>query len=481
MKRITLRAAIAALLTLGGTLLARTAAADAGTSAFELAPDDAALTAFAATGGWVDYPPAVAYNPEDDEYLVVFTGTAPEQGMAPEEQELFAQRLDGATRTPLGTSVRLTEMGGLGHEDFEAREPQVVWNPLSAEYLVVFEGRQTAFDGEEIFAVRVTRDGRRLPGVQQVSIAGGPFEPHYDAHDPTVAHDPVRNRYLVAWSGTERDPALDSGQRAIFVRPLDAGLATLDVAVRISAQSAVADPYASAFAPAVSYDPSADAWAVAWSGREGADDATSDVYVRHLATDLLGAGPVHRLSPGHQPSFAPDLVADPAVGGVVVAWESRVYDRTVVMSRRVDAHDGPALSRRQLSSTDASAPRDAEDPVLRARPGGGFLLAYLGGSPDPATGRTQSDVYLVRLDADLYSDDDPPIRLSAQGDPSRGIEPEGVALALRDRDEALAIWVPFVPEAAVDALAPEVYGQGIDVEPSRIDDELFAHSFETPR
>ncbi|MCP4590710.1 MAG: hypothetical protein GY842_08195, partial [bacterium] len=55
--------------------------------------------------------PAVAYNSDDDEYLVVWGGDHNTDGLVDNEREIFGQRVDAVTGAEIGADIRLSDMG----------------------------------------------------------------------------------------------------------------------------------------------------------------------------------------------------------------------------------------------------------------------------------------------------------------------------------------------------------------------------------
>ncbi len=112
---------------------------------------------------------AVAYNPQANEYLVVWRG----DGLATEgEDEIFGQRLSGAG-AELGDDFRISDDRHHGDVDRDGRNPAVAYNPQANEYLVVWEGDGLVTDGEyEVFGQRVGRRGAELGGDFRISTIG---------------------------------------------------------------------------------------------------------------------------------------------------------------------------------------------------------------------------------------------------------------------------------------------------------------------
>jgi hypothetical protein len=66
------------------------------------------------------FNPAVAYNPVDDEYLVVWYGNDDLGGLMDDEFEVFAQRLDADGLEIGDNDLRISDMGDTGDPAFDA-------------------------------------------------------------------------------------------------------------------------------------------------------------------------------------------------------------------------------------------------------------------------------------------------------------------------------------------------------------------------
>ncbi|MHC4948204.1 MAG: hypothetical protein ACYTG1_08075, partial [Planctomycetota bacterium] len=138
---------------MAGAVLAVVATAPAWAGS-EIGPNDFRISSM----GFMNDPgadaidPAVAYNPVNDEFLVVWSA----DDAVNDELEIYGQRIDAATGAELGTDdFRISDMGPDGNTDFDARTPAVVYNPTAHEYLVVWSGDDATNDELEIFVQRL--------------------------------------------------------------------------------------------------------------------------------------------------------------------------------------------------------------------------------------------------------------------------------------------------------------------------------------
>ncbi len=222
------------------------------------------------SGGWFGSWPDVAYNPIDDEYLVVWWGSDTTPGFG--VWEIFGQRIDGTTGAEIGTNdFRISDMGpgvppGGGGGAFT---PTVVHNPNDNEYLVVWEGRDTLTAGVEIHGQRIDASTGTEVGTNdfRISDMGTDGDTSF-ASLVRATHNPNANEYLVVWMGADLDDGLADDEFEIFGQRIDAAtgaeVGTNDF--RISALGPDGDNTFQSALPVVAYNTVGDEYLVAWMG-----------------------------------------------------------------------------------------------------------------------------------------------------------------------------------------------------------------------
>lgn len=148
---------------------------------------------------------AVAYNPEDKEYLVVWgsngLGGAEMRGVA----EIFGRRVSAATGNGVGADFRISNMADEG-KDRSGFGPKVAYNQTSHEYLVVWHGQGTNTSADatfEIYGQRLSRTGTevgkdfRISNTTDLGKIMGSFV-RASAHADVVWNS-TDNQYLVVW------------------------------------------------------------------------------------------------------------------------------------------------------------------------------------------------------------------------------------------------------------------------------------------
>ena len=163
------------------------------------------------TGTDPDYDaqnPAVTYNRFYNHYLVVWEGDHTAGTLVNNEFEIWARRLDASTEWIDADMRRMSDMGGSGDESYDAHHPDVAYNSVNNQYLIVWEGDDNATgmadDEFEIWGQRLYAD---LTGVGandfRISDMGGSGNADLDALDPAAAYNPHDNQYLVVWEGDD--------------------------------------------------------------------------------------------------------------------------------------------------------------------------------------------------------------------------------------------------------------------------------------
>jgi hypothetical protein len=216
--------------------------------------------------------PAVAYNSQRNEYLVVWWG----DDVVDYEYEIFGQRVDAATGAEIGADFRISNMGSDGNFDYWAHYPAVAYNSTDDEYLVVWQGDDgppLANNEYEIWGQRVdAATGAEIDVDFRLSDMGPDEDADYGARHPDVAYNSTDNEYLVVWEGDDDTAPLVEDEYEIYGQRLSAnGTAVGDNDFRLSNIGPVGDADYDAFYPAVAYNSTDNEYLVVWEG----DDDTA--------------------------------------------------------------------------------------------------------------------------------------------------------------------------------------------------------------
>ena len=210
---------------------------------------------------------SIAYNPEDNEYLVVWETDALTEAKG--IRDIYGQRLNGSTGQPIGINLRISNLSD-GGKDRNSNEPAAVYNSTSHEYLVVWHGSGlygTEDKVSEIYGQRLSREGKELGGDFRVSNTTdlGKVNTSFvrTSAQADVAWNSVSNQYLVVWKGMGQPE--DVVKMEIYGQLLKANGDALGNDFRISETTNQGTNFHTD-APAVAYGSSNNQYLVVWSG-----------------------------------------------------------------------------------------------------------------------------------------------------------------------------------------------------------------------
>ena len=330
--------------------------------------------------------PAVAYNPTSDQYLVAWEGDDDTGPLVEGEDEVFVQRLEREGRPGRGQRPAGLRHGPDGDTTFSADNPVVAHNSTSNEYLVAWEGDDDTgplVEGEdEIFVQRLAANGTEEgANDRRVSDMGPDGDAAFDAEEPSLAHNPASDEYLVAWHGIDDAGALVVNEFEIFVQRLSASGTQVGTNDRRISQTGPVGSVAfeGAIFPRVDVGLRADEYLVAWLG-----DATGplefEVHAQRLGPDGVEIGgddvrvSVMGVDGDAQSDADPPAVAYGAQANeYLIAWHGdttvapRVNDEFEVYARRFGAGApvaGASAVCKVLPPVPPPAPGDPSDITL---------------------------------------------------------------------------------------------------------------------
>ena len=219
--------------------------------------------------------PAVAYNSNNNQFLVVWSGDDATDG----EFEIWGQRVNAATGAQIGADFQISYMGTAGDIAIDANDPAVAYNSATNEYLVVWSGDRYIDGDFEIWAHRVNgATGVLVGSVVRVSVMGPGTDTGYDAESPAVVYNSVDNEYLVVWSGSHNEGGLISGEYEIWGRRLTASAEWAGDQFRISDMGGTGNSNYDARTPAVAYNSTDNQYLVVWSGDDNSGSLVSEEF-----------------------------------------------------------------------------------------------------------------------------------------------------------------------------------------------------------
>ena len=309
-----------------------------------VADDGELLSWFAVSAGPHNrLQPAVAYNPWEDEYLVVWMYNASGDGLT---YEIWGRRIawDGSYMGP--------EFQIITWENRTFRAPKVTCNEIQNQYFVVWTALDaTTFVATDIAGKLVSADGDLLVG-RIITTA-----PHVQQVD--VTHEFWADEYLVVWT-QEAEPG-NSDIWASRLEPLNLGILT-------PGGFAISDSYRDEREPAVAGYWS-DGYMVAWMWHYSPGDW--DIAAQRLRWDGSKDGSMFFLAGSWDSEGSPDLSGFPYRKEYVA-----VYERTTEAGVAIEAAHWKGPGEIEWTTVkEAAEGWDLGNPaVAYGRPG--FLIAY---------------------------------------------------------------------------------------------------------
>jgi hypothetical protein len=237
---------------------------------------------------------AVAYNPTNDEFLVVWRGTLPIPAGPSGETEVFGQLINGADGKLVGNMMRISFVGLEGDGDYHAYHPDVTYNSTLNEFLVVWESNElTSVPSTyelEIWGQRLTYAANgnleKSGGVIRISNMGPDGNAGYKAKNAAVVHNTLENQYLVVWEGVDTAPLdLDYEIFGQYLRYFGGTFISLGSDFRISQMGPGCSPTCSAGSPDIAFNPDEGQYLVVWSGRGKPVDKHNEIYGRLISSN----------------------------------------------------------------------------------------------------------------------------------------------------------------------------------------------------
>jgi hypothetical protein len=341
-------------------LFAGMAAAWAGTPQPPLIGHAFRISGTAALGeeGW----PRVAYNPDADEYLVVWHDgrLADTRG-----DDIYGRRVSG-DGLRLGRDFRISGPEATANEVMA----DVAYDPVTGRYLVIWVDQRTqATRGLDIYGRFVSGAGHIVGADFRIS---GPAATG-DENDPVIAYNPTADQFLVVWEDT-RDEAASGWE--IYGNLLSADGQRLGSDFRVSGDGAVRGE----LAPAVAYGTGADEYLVVWMDERNDTTRGRDIYGRVLsASGQMAADDFAITGPGATTDDSSPAVAySPVAGAYLVVWgdfrTNAVSDQDVY--GRLLADGGATIGDDFRVSSSAAKKREVDPVVAYDGSTGGYLVVW---------------------------------------------------------------------------------------------------------
>lgn len=267
------------------------------------------------------FRPAVAVNERDGTIAVVWRG----EEDVNDNFEIQGRILD-QDRMPTGPEVTLSVQGPPANKEYAAGDPDIVWNPITREYLVVWDGDDDTdgvTDGAYEVWVQRTDEALGERGVDDRRISRTPSS--RDAVRPSVAVNTLTGTYLVSWH-SDADIVDREEVRVKLLDQFGAPPSAETFGTIVSAMEPLGGnkPLPLATEPDVVYRRDLNEFLVAWAGdrqvASGGAQREKEIFARRVDASGMPAGTQAQLSNvGNDGDYSRD-----AVEGVALAAEQTV-------------------------------------------------------------------------------------------------------------------------------------------------------------
>jgi hypothetical protein len=357
--------------------------------------------------------PAVAYNSQNNEYLVVWSGS----NFTFEKNEIWAQRVNAVNGQLLGNAIQISETGPDDHTDpdYDAVTPDVVYNSQENEYFIVWSADHNIDYKFEIFGRRIHAESGQFASTTETIASMGDIGPNYgafSAQTPSVAYNSTENEYVVVWSGdTDAGLLIDNEFEIWAVRVTNLGV-PFGSSVRISFMGGTGDNSLDATDPDVAYSPDHNTYLFVW---EGDDDEYGslvnneyEIWARRyywtltpLSLDALPISDLGTQGDATRDALNPTVVYSSYHTEYLVAWEGNDFNNDNIYIQflsETGAEKGSDDYKLQMGNAGYNYPFSARYPAVSFDP---VLHDYVVVWEDDNLSNYEFEIWLHRIKTNL--------------------------------------------------------------------------------
>lgn len=450
--------------------------------------------------------PAIAYNNDDDQYLVTWHGDDTSGTLVNDEFEIFAIRLN-SDASAIGNQFRISYMGPDGDAKYDAFAADVVYNPTNREYLVVWGSDDNTAgivdDEREIFGIRINAStGTLIDTHFRISDMGPDGDTNYDAYNTQVVYNTSDQRYFTAWDGDDNTRLLINGEQEIFGRQIDAtSSALIGRDLRIS-HAGPGDTKSDAYGSDIAYNSINQEYLVCWY----ADDSTTtlvdeeyEIYGQRINA-ITGemVGDFFRISfmgsdgdPTNS-GFNPAITYNSTNNQYMVVWQGRasnfglVFPEQEIFGQRIDGNSGSLIGGNFQISFMGSAGQatfSGLDPAIAYNQvDNQYMVVWRGDDDSGNLTSLEFEVYGQRLAGATGALIDGNIRISFMGtDGDASLDASYPAISYNStNNQFLVVWEGDDNIGALVNEEFEIYGQPLDAVNGALISSNFRISFMGP-
>jgi hypothetical protein len=279
------------------------------------------------------FTPEIAYNPEQNQYLVVWVGNDNTGSLAVGENEIYGQRVEASTGAEIGTDLRLSTMGPDGNGDFDAGRPEVVYNPTQDHYYVTWTGADIVAHENEVYGQLVNAvTGAEIGPDIPLSEMGPLGDPAYSVDDSAVAYNPTDGEYLVTWSAEDNHGTAVLYEFEIFGQRVEASSGDeIGPDFRITHMGPDGSTLYGAGSPGLVYNAAQHEYMLVWYGSDNTGGLVAseyEIFAQRLAgaTGAVVGSPlrVSDMGPNGDTNFdasQPKVAYNPTQHEYLVVWQ----------------------------------------------------------------------------------------------------------------------------------------------------------------
>ena len=352
--------------------------------------------------------PAIAYDPFNRRYLVVYADESPNNFT-----EIYGRFLD-ENGVPIFAPFPISQMGDSPVDAFAAADPDVAFNSFSRRFLVVWDGDDNKgglVDNEiEVFGQLLDENGVQVEDDDfRISLTGPPGaetgDASYTTSQASVAANPFSGQFLVAWTGEET-----SNDFEIHGRRVGSLGEFYESQSPISELGGPGDTTLNSDFSDIAFNPISNEYLVVFHGEQ--TDGKFEIFgQRLLAGNLAPTGSddfrISHNGAGRQ-AFRPDVAANAANGQYLVVWDANTLlpGKYEIFSERLSVAGGVldgSDEDTRISAMEplASGEADAFYPGVAYRASRNeFLVGWRGDTSSPPLVNDEFEVFARRVGAD---------------------------------------------------------------------------------
>jgi len=266
--------------------------------------------------------PFVVYNPNNDEFLVVW-----EDYRSGTDYDIYGVIVDAGSGV-VGTEFAISGLVGL-----DEREPKAAFDPLNNRYLVVWD-EETGTGETNIYGRLLDCDGTTITDVNICDASE-------NQQSPYVAFNPHRGEYLVVWMDFYRT-GVESDVYGRVVR---------DDGSTVGYDFAVCDEAHNQDFPVVVYNSSEGEYLVVWEDDRNGD---SGIWAQLLYDDTTPIGNSFTVFDDVYNQRNPHLAYNSQTNEYMVVWEDNYYGNIDVFGVILNRFGEPIVDPTLMSDYDVS-------------------------------------------------------------------------------------------------------------------------------